>query len=160
MYSPVHATAGFFIARAIPNPVLGIVAAVASHYVLDAIPHGDAGFGPWLTAPGVGRRVVIVEGLDLGSAALMVAYLVATHPDRSAWYLVAGAAAGILPDLIWGARYLLDRLRLNIPGLTRFVHLHDGWHAWGHAKAKYDLSFRAGLIFQGVLLGLVLLLRL
>lgn len=160
MYSPVHATAGFFIARAIPNPVLGLAAAVASHYLLDAIPHGDAGFGPWLKNPGRVHRIIIVETLDLGTAALMIAYLVAVHPDRSAWYLIAGGIAGILPDLLWGVRWLLDAAGQQIPLVTACLHAHDRWHSWGHAQAKYDLPFRAGVMYQGALLALVLLLRL
>ncbi len=160
MYSPVHSTAGFFVARAIPNPVLGLAAAMASHYLLDAVPHGDSGFGPWLTGGHSARRIVTVEALDLGSAAMMTAYLVATHPDRPAWYLVAGAVAGILPDLLWGFRFVLEKLRWRIPLLSAFLHLHDRWHSWGHAKANYDLPFRLGLIYQGTLLAGVMLLRL
>lgn len=160
MYSPVHATAGLLVARAIPNPIIGIAAALTSHYVLDALPHGDSHFGPWLTEPGVRHRVMVVESLDLGSAALMVAYLVVTHPDRSLWYLIAGAIAGILPDLIWGLRYVLDRVKVTLPVITRLLYAHDRLHSWGHARAKYDLSFRAGLITQGIALAVVILLRL
>ena len=160
MYSPVHATAGFFVARLVPHPVLGIVAAVASHYLLDAVPHGDSHFGPWLKDLGRRNRIVAVETLDLGSAALMVTYLVATHPGRPVWYLVAGAVAGILPDLVWGLRYLLDTWRWNAPVIGWLLHQHDRLHNWGHAKASYDISFMAGILSQAIVLGAVLILRL
>ena len=41
MYSPIHATTGLLLATAIPNPALAFLAGVGSHYILDAIPHGD-----------------------------------------------------------------------------------------------------------------------
>lgn len=160
MYSPVHATAGFFVALAVPNPAIGLPLAVASHYLLDAIPHGDTGLGSWMTVTGSRHRLIIVESIDLGSAALMVGWLIATHPAAAPWYLVAGAVAGILPDLLWGTSYLLGKLFRPIPGLTRLLHWHDRGHSWGHAKPKYDLPFRVGLIGQGLILALVLLLGL
>ncbi len=68
MYSPVHATAGLLIAEAIPQPEIGIPLALFSHYVLDAVPHGDSHFGPWLSHPGATHRIIITEVLDLGTA--------------------------------------------------------------------------------------------
>lgn len=160
MYSPVHATAGLLIARAIPHPVVGLAAAVASHYFLDAVPHGDSGFGQWLTGPGAGRRIFVTEAFDLGSAALMVWWLVATHPDRAAWYLIAGAMAGILPDVLWGLRFIIDRPGWRVPILLPLLLWHDRLHSWGHAKANYDLPLWAGLTYQGGILAAVLLGRL
>lgn len=157
MYSPVHATAGLLIVAAIPDPLVGLPLAVASHYLLDAIPHGDSGLGPWLTTTGKHHRIITVEGIDLGTAALMVTWLVATHPATPVWYLVAGAIAGILPDLMWGTSFMLKKLPFTIPIITSFLGWHDRMHSWGHAKPKYDIPYRAGLIYQGVILGIVLL---
>ncbi len=159
MYSAVHSSAGLFIARAIPNPILGIAAAIASHYLLDAIPHGDTGFGDWMMSQNASQRIAVVSMIDLGSAALMVSYLVATHPGQAAWYLIAGAIGGILPDLLWGLRFIVDKVH-PLPITSPLLHWHDRLHSWGHAKASYDMSFRAGLLYQGALLGLILGLRL
>src|SRR6188768_2052418 len=40
-----HALVGGAIAAAIPNPVIGFTLAVASHPLLDMIPHWDEGWG-------------------------------------------------------------------------------------------------------------------
>lgn len=160
MYSPVHATAGLLIAQFMPNPVAAFLAGVGSHYLLDAIPHGDTGVGDWLRGGHAKRRIVTVETVDLGLAAIVTLALVAGHP--SSWWLklVAGAIGGIVPDLLWGARFVLDSANIKIPGLTRFLHWHDRWHSWGHARHPYDIPFVAGLVVQFVMVSSVFLLHL
>lgn len=157
MYSPVHATAGLCIALAAPSPWVGIPLAIASHYLLDAVPHGDSGLGAWMTFNKGVRRIIAVEFFDLGAAALMVSFLISMHPEQSPWYLLAGAIGGILPDLLWGARFVLDRIG-RFRFISHILHVHDQIHAWGHAKAVYDIPFRTGLLAQGLLLAAVLLL--
>ncbi len=43
MHSPVHTVAGLLLAQVKPDPVTALAADVASHYLLDAMPHGDTG---------------------------------------------------------------------------------------------------------------------
>ena len=160
MYSPVHATAGLYIAALVPDPLIGLPLAVASHYMLDAIPHGDTGLGPWMTADGKRHRILTVEGIDLGSAALMVSWLVIMHPNIAPWYLIAGAIGGILPDLLWGTSFVFSKFLPPIPVITPLLHWHDRVHSWGHAKVEDDVPYRVGLIYQGLLLAVVLMLRL
>lgn len=157
MYSPVHATAGFFAVLFAPQPWLGLPLAVASHYLLDAVPHGDSGLGPWMTSSGQRHRLLTVESIDLGTAALMVAFLIYQHPEKSSWYLLAGAIGGILPDLLWGTRFLIDQSGA-FRALSRLLHIHDQAHTWGHAKPAYDIPFRVGILAQALLLAAVLLL--
>lgn len=160
MYSPVHATAGLLIATAIPHPAIGIPVALLSHYALDMIPHGDTHFGYWVKEPGRAHRILIVEIIDLGTAAAMTAWLVAIHPEKAWWYLVAAAIAGILPDLIWGTRFVLQKIAPPIPLVTNFLAWHDRLHSVRHARARDDISFRAGVIYQAALLAVVLIFRL
>ncbi len=160
MYSPVHATAGLLLAEALPNPTLAFVAGVASHYLLDAVPHGDSRFGEWLRARDPFHRIAFVESLDFGIATLLVMALLLGLPNPDIPKLVAGAVGGVIPDLLWGFRFLFDRAGWHIPGLTRFLHWHDRVHAWGHAKASYDIPFVIGIVLQGAALIVVLSVRL
>lgn len=157
MYSPVHATAGLLLATVMPDPISAFVVGAGSHYLLDAIPHGDTGLGSWLTGGHAVRRIVTVESVDLGLAAIVVLGFIANHTGQRWVKLVAGAIGGVTPDILWGMRYMLDRNHIQIPLLTPFLHRHDRWHNWGHAKHRYDVNFTVGLITQAVLLFLVLL---
>ncbi len=160
MYSPVHATAGLLLAQYMPNPALAFLVGVGSHYLLDAVPHGDTYFGAWLTGGHAKRRIAVVESLDLGLAAIVVLALIASHPQQSWVKLVAGAIGGITPDLLWGLRFVLDSKGWKIPLLTPFLHHHDRWHSWGHAKHPYDIPFAVGIVVQVILIALAFLLHL
>lgn len=159
MYSPVHATAGLLLATVMPDPVSAFLVGVGSHYVLDAVPHGDTNFGQWLTGGHAKRRIAVVESLDLGLAAIVVLGLLLNHPGKWWVTLVAGAVGGITPDLLWGLRFVLDSKNIRIPLVTPLLHHHDRWHTWGHAKHPYDLPFAVGIILQGLLISLVFLLQ-
>ena len=51
MFSPVHVPVGMLLAHALPGgPVTAFIAGVASHLILDAVPHGDAGIGHWVAS--------------------------------------------------------------------------------------------------------------
>lgn len=158
MYSPVHATAGVLLAAAIPNPALGLVAAFSSHYLLDAIPHGDEHVGPWMTGANAASRVAAVETADLGLAALMTAALVATFPQHTAGYLVAGAIVAILPDLLWGGAFLLEQVA-GLKKVKTALSWHGRWHTWIHARPSYDVPFGVGLGYQILVLFIVLWFR-
>lgn len=160
MYSPVHATAGTLIATLMPNPIAAFVVAWASHYALDALPHGDTGLGDWMRSDHAMRRIIGVEILDLGGAAAVVTTLIAQHPQHAWPTLLAGAIGGILPDLMWGLRFVLDSLGWRIPLVTTLLHQHDRWHSWVHAKHHYDVPFAVGIIYQLCILSLIFLLRL
>lgn len=160
MYSPVHGAAGLLLAQVMPDPASAFLVGIASHYVLDAVPHGDTGFGSWLTGGHARRRILTVETVDLGIAAIVVLALVASHPGQWWLKLVAGAVGAITPDLLWGLRFVLDAQKIRLPLLTPFLRHHDRWHAWGHARPSYDMPFAVGLAVQSVLLALVFLLHL
>lgn len=156
MYSPVHATAGLLLAQVMPDPITAFFVGMASHYVLDAIPHGDTHLGSWLTGGHAKRRIAVVESLDLGLAAITILSLLTHHPQQTWLKLVAGAVGGITPDLLWGLRFILDSQHIRIPVITPLLHRHDRLHTWGHAKHRYDINFAVGVLAQGLLVLLAL----
>jgi hypothetical protein len=160
MYSPIHATAGLLIATVMPDPMSAALAGIASHYLLDVVPHGDTHFGAWLTGGHAKRRILTVESVDLGLGIMVVLALLLAHPEQSWIKLVAGAIGGVLPDLLWGFRFVVDSSVGHIPFLTSALHAHDRWHSWGHAKHAYDIPFTVGLLLQALVLGVVLFLQL
>jgi hypothetical protein len=118
-----HALTGALLGLAIDQPVVLVPVAVASHFVLDSLPH----FGyPELELSH--RRWVVTGLIDgvLSVAAVIGLCLVA--PQR-AGHLVLGAAAAALPDLLYVPQVLLGR---RFEGWWH--RLHEGIQ-WGEHPA-------------------------
>jgi hypothetical protein len=103
-----HAVVGAGLAAAMPaHPVLGLCAAFASHFLLDAIPHYDykirsASIHPKLGGPMRFDRALLLDffsiGGDFGLGMLLALVFFAT--PASALLVAAGAFAGTLPDAL------------------------------------------------------------
>ena len=129
---------------------------IASHLVLDAIPHGDAGIGHWVhSSPNHVTKLqrllpmVFVDQI-LGAG---VFFLLLTSPllaYTSFWTLFAGAFGSILPDYLTGIRDLLPQPPKWIESIHR---LHEKFHFSG----KDPFTILTGLIFQSLLVGLFIL---
>lgn len=155
MYSPLHAGVGVVLAAITPTPLIGLPLAIASHYLLDALPHGDMRKPPHVLRITEGRRLVITELIDLPLAALVVWKMTTIYSNLSPTVLVLGALAGILPDLLWGGKFLLEKLSWKIPVLTPWLDLHHRWHEWIHIKEARDIPFWAGVGYHLLLIGLL-----
>lgn len=93
-----HALTGALIGFSVANPVLAIVLAFVSHFVLDALPHYD--YGASRSKKGVistfFKRLLIIDGLLCIS---LVAFLAIKHPVH--WQLAAVCAfIATSPDLM------------------------------------------------------------
>ena len=123
---------------------------VASHLVLDAIPHGDSGIGHWVhsSANHVTKlqRLLPMVFVDQILAA-GVFFLLLSSPllaSTAFWTLFAGAFGSILPDYLTGFRDLLPKPPRWLESIHRF---HEKCHYRGHDP----LSIRGGLVFQTLL---------
>lgn len=123
---------------------------VASHLVLDAIPHGDSGIGHWVhsSANHVTKlqRLLPIVFVDQILAA-GVFFLLLSSPllaSTAFWTLFAGAFGSILPDYLTGFRDLLPKPPRWLESIHRF---HEKCHYRGHDP----LSIRGGLVFQTLL---------
>ncbi len=86
-----HVLSGALIGGLIRRPADAFAVGVASHFVLDTVPH----WGPWRDKR-VFLRVAVPDGLI--SLALIGAFAAASPPDRRQAVL-AGMAGAALPDL-------------------------------------------------------------
>ena len=123
---------------------------VASHLVLDAIPHGDAGIGHWVHSSENHvtklQRLLPIVFVDQILAA-GVFFLLLSSPllaSTAFWTLFAGAFGSILPDYLTGFRDLLPKPPRWLESIHRF---HEKCHYRGHDP----LSIRGGLVFQTLL---------
>jgi len=145
-----------FLASWIPGgPLPALVAGVASHLAIDAIPHGDAGIGHWVhSSPNHVTKLqrllpMVFADQILGGG---VFFLLLSSPQLAStgfWILLAGAFGSILPDYITGIRDLLPKPPVWLESLHRL-------HQKCHYSGKEPFTILTGLIFQVVLVLLLL----
>ncbi len=96
-----HVLAGTAIGLAVGNPAAGFVLGVASHFVLDAVPHTDPGtwhYNEAFSTHSLDIRDFTTASLDVASAVFGFALLSGSAPLVAA-APIAGAIGGALPDL-------------------------------------------------------------
>ena len=148
MILSTHAVVGGAIASLCPShPILVAVAAFASHFAIDAIPHWDYPL-PISLKPGANnlrpimdRRLFLalaIVGFDACAGLLIAIWLFATPPTIGV--IVLGALAGMAPDPLWVVHKLFPNRPLA--ALQRF-------HRWIHTKWK--LRWPLGISSQALL---------
>jgi hypothetical protein len=140
MNSPVHFVVGAAICRHTRNKPLGFALALASHFVLDAIPHIE---DPWLlphrgAVAGVAQWTHLLWSVQMltGLLALVTAWRLRAlgWEPRAMLYPLSGGALAVSPDI------LTTLLGYNNPigWLNDFSHV--GWHPLvGRAIAAFPL---------------------
>lgn len=119
-----HVVAGALIGAVVVQPAVAVPVALASHFVMDALPHyGDNNQNSWLNRNF--RYVLAIDGL------VMLSFIVAILTMQpSNWpLLLLCAFVAVLPDAIWLPHYLADMRGNPIqPGpFARF----SKWIQWG-----------------------------
>lgn len=135
MILSTHAVVGGAIASLFPShPVLVAVAAFASHFAIDAIPHWDYPLRAIMLKPGANRRLLAdpklfldlaLIGFDACAGLSIAIWLFATHATIGV--IVLGALAGMTPDPLRVVHRMLPKQPLTT--LQRF-------HRWAHTKRR------------------------
>lgn len=115
-----HILVGAAIAKTFPNPLIFVPLSLASHLVLDAIPHWQETLYPYKPTRATWVRIPL--DLLLGISILLSLNSVRSI-DASIW---TGALAGVLPDLD-SIFYLekFSKLRKNSI-VTKWLSFHEG----------------------------------
>lgn len=113
-----HALTGALIGMSVHQPLLAVPAAFASHYVLDALPHGDGFFK--LRSKTFSLYLLVEAWL----CCLLVLVLAVTQPEY--WWLGAICAfVATSPDFMWIKTYLRERKGFKrLKPKLWFVKLH------------------------------------
>lgn len=124
MLSIAHAVTGAFIAAQLPEPIVFIPLAIASHFVLDHVAHFDAGTN--MKDP---RRktyiTLIAAAVDLLVAGILIALIWRQTPTNFTWQIWLGAFCGILPDVLESTELFFHR---PIGILKPLYQLHEKVH--------------------------------
>jgi len=151
MFSPVHLATGMLLVKYLPDPSMAITASVASHYVLDMIPHGDGGVYYNHSQRGI-TAIFVLDGI---AAILVIAVFLLTHTVT--WWMLFGAAAAVAPDVLWGLHRLAMWGRWPLGFFGPPLDRHYRFHLAIHAHPARDIPLLTGVAYQLVLVAVALL---
>ncbi|MES2970832.1 MAG: hypothetical protein V4702_00745 [Patescibacteria group bacterium] len=137
-----HFLTGSLVGLTVHQPVLAIVLAFGSHFVLDALPHFGEGNH-------TGRKFLTILGLDAVCITLVLLMFAITQPAYWALAVACGLAAAS-PDLMWLSNWLREMLgRAKRPHNNAVERFH-GNIQWAE-KAK-NWPFEAVWVIAGLIL--------
>ena len=114
-----HAAMGALVAAAINKPWLSLPAALASHFMVDTIPHWD------YELKGGHKTRQLAAMIDF-TLALFLLLILALTVDASRSLIIAGGILAILPDAMWAA-YRNVEFPKSFPRNT-LIGRFRGWH--------------------------------
>jgi hypothetical protein len=129
-----HVLSGALIGAVTRRPVVAFAAGVASHFVLDSLPH----WGDWGEDKALFMRVAVRDGL---TGLAVMGTLAAVAPPRVRLAVVAGMAGAALPDL--------DKPSRAFFGRSPFPRVVDKFHAGiqREARDRFPLEVAVGAGF-------------
>lgn len=151
-----HMLAGAVVAVGVQNPFLIVPLAVASHFLLDVLPH----FGIRTVDAAVPdkhplfRYIVII---DIALAITLLTLLPSILKGAVSWWVLwIGMGCAFLPDFIWVYRFAYEAIHKKQHTEGRFAKVHR-FHAkiqWGERPWGFIIEI-AWFGAMGVLLGLL-----
>jgi len=143
---------GVLIGQNVPTPELAFPLGVASHFMLDLIPHGDSQLYKNYKDGNSVRRSVIYAATDSIAAIGILIYLLETAPYASRATIVAGVIGAIIPDFLVA---LGEGVPIRILRWFQRIHfrIHDAI-----ANRIGNIPLRAGVPLQIIILFFMLFL--
>lgn len=103
MLETPHVALGIAIAVAVPNPLISIPLAFASHFILDMTPHWNPHLNTETKKYGyLTNKTLLIIGLDLACAVVLTAFA-----SKGNINILLASFASILPDIVEGPYFLL-----------------------------------------------------
>jgi len=136
-----HTAVGVLLAESFGanNPAAAFGVGWVSHYLMDAIPHGDETIGEWTKGKDRIRRLMMIECVDGSLIALAAGLFFWQH--GFSWTFSAALIGACVPDVMWGLEAVFGR---EIFG--PFCRFHERVHN----MFKYRLPPAVGLTYQAI----------
>jgi len=127
-----HVATGAALGALLGDPFVVVPAAVASHFILDSVPHWQETMAPYIPTWKTYLRIPI----DIGLAVALVIYALSIHPDLTPGILL-GAIFASAPDL--------DVITIKLPKLqTGLIKKYWDWHC----KIQREVTSLWGVVTQ------------
>lgn len=118
-----HAVVGAAIAVKVSNPALALPLALASHFVLDLIPHWNPHLNREIAKYGkITKQTKVILVFDVIASLCAGFYIASTAlPDTNRFgVIIVGALFGVLPDLAEAPYFLIGSRNKWLKKLVRF----------------------------------------
>lgn len=116
MLETPHVALGAAIAVAIPNPLISVPLAFASHFILDMVPHWNPHINTEMKKYGkLTRPTLFIIGVDLILAIALTIFVAKTNP-----YIYLASFMSILPDIAEGPYFIFGWRNRYLDVVLRF----------------------------------------
>lgn len=116
MLETPHVALGLAIAVAIPNPLISIPLAFASHFALDMVPHWNPHINTEMKKYGkLTNPTLFIIAVDLAIALILTIFIGKTNP-----YIYLASFMSILPDIAEGPYFLFGWRNKYLDIILRF----------------------------------------
>lgn len=143
-----HTIVGAAIATKIGNPHLALPLALASHFVMDMVPHWNPHLNKEVKEHGkVTKLTTYIVTIDV-ILSLVAGFLIAGKalPDTGKFLIViAGCFLAVLPDVAEGPHFFLSQKWRPVKKLVEF-----------QSKIQFNVPIIPGLISQALVIGAAL----
>ena len=144
MFSLIHAVAGCLIGNYFNSPLLVVILAIISHFVLDIIPHWDGFYDKVLFETkghiNINNKALYVQLLDALIALAFIIYFIVSIPSKGIIIFI-GAIASLSPDIVKLGFFTPLRNDKFYMGYLKF-----------HSKIQKEVSWQLGAFIQAVIL--------
>ena len=156
-----HAAAGMLVAEWTGSILIGFIFAIASHYLLDAVPHGDE-FIYWRYVHNTRDAFALLVGAtDFFALLVIVLLAINSVNDYRTMTILVGTIGGILPDALVNvytkhfgpARAPVHTTPGESPSLAeKLLKEHYAFHMFFHNTLRIPIRFRTAVAYQCVFL--------
>ena len=148
MYLTPHAVLGGIIGERAQNPLIAFVLGFLSHFILDAIPHGDEDIGALKQMKGEKyyiRLMISLVFFDTLLALILFIILSRFGYIENSTSALSGAIGAMLPDYLWG---------VNVFFKNKFLAYKERLHSWIHNPLRIAMPVWAGIVWQIIFIAL------
>lgn len=116
MLETPHVALGIAIAVAVPNPLISIPLAFASHFILDMTPHWNPHLNTEMKKHGrLTNPTLLIIALDLACAIVLTGFV-----GKNNLNVYLASLASILPDILEGPYFLFGWRNKYLDNILRF----------------------------------------
>jgi len=144
MFLTVHAAAGILIGEQTSSPWLAFFLGIASHLVLDMIPHGDENLVSNKNQKTRFYKYMVISALDTLGVIVLAFILWQKNKINLSLPQLAAIVGAVLPDYIWGLSEITHWNFTTV--LTKKIF------EWFHDFFKVRLTVAKGLVVQLIVL--------
>ena len=145
MFLTVHSSSGLIIGSLTGNPILAFLFGLISHFIIDAIPHGDTSLRHGRDEK---QRISIMAKIGSADSIITISYLLIIfyfHKELLTLSIILAVIGALLPDFISGF-YMLTKIKILKPIYWLNDHAHIIEIKKIHLPTKQ--LFWGGFIFQ------------